>query len=303
MSFGRVWGALLNSVNFINRNVGSVLPFSALFFLAALMYSFGWYALDVYKDVACLNGNYIIELLFCGAYLGQVGREIVSVTISAFSIIPFAGLIYVAHKILNNAHVGFMDSITENIRGIVKIVVFRCILTIVIFSPFIIYLILAKDIVTQYITETGRLTMGRLLTIGLIPLPLTLLLGFALSALLEPLLQYVEYEVIILGVGLRDAVKNSINLAMKFRRESFVFGFLFIIIWYALIFTKLLYTVDSILTATLFAALFVESVFLFPFRAVALYFLWRELRGEYESEARIAETNKIKSYMGKMLLG
>jgi hypothetical protein len=85
--------------------------------------------------------------------------------------------------------------------------------------------------------------------------------------------------------------------------ESFGFGFLFVGIWYLLIFAKFLYMVNPILVVALLAAIFIESFFLFPLRAVALYFMWKELRSGYEIDEKRVQTKIIKGYMDKMLLG
>lgn len=303
MGLGLVWKSLEDSVNFINRNLLRIIPFSLLFFFAALTYSACWHILDVYKDMACLNGNYIIELLFCSLYLGTLGKGMIAVAISSFSIIPFAGLIYLTHKIANNSNGGIVESIKGNFAKIMKVIAFRAALTIIVFLPFIIYVVFGEGIIEQYVTGTGRLTVEKLLTMGLMPIPITLLLGFALTALLEPVFQYVEYEVLIFGARVRDAIRNSATIALKFKTESFVFGFIFVAIWHILILTKLMYTLSPVLIVALLAAIFIESFFLFPLRAIALYFMWSKLRSGYELDKKDVETKAIKSYMDKMMLG
>ncbi|MEM3364324.1 MAG: hypothetical protein QXS93_02320 [Candidatus Micrarchaeia archaeon] len=303
MGLELVGRCLQNAVNFINSHLMQVLPFCVLFFIAVITYSICWYALDIYKDVACLSDNYILSLLFCRLYLGALGKEIIAVVVSSFSIIPLAALIYLVHKIVNNDEQSILGSIRESIPGIAKIIVFRFCLVIVLFLPFIVFIAVGGDIIKERITDTGRLTVEKLLTWPLIFLPLTLFLGFALWILLYPVFQYVEYEVLVLGARVRDAINNSFSIAMKHKTETFGFGLLFIAVWCILIFTKLLYSTSPLLAVSLIAAIFIESFFVFPLWAIALYFLWSALRSGHKKENKNAETKVIKSYMDKMMLG
>ncbi len=293
--------ALQKSINFLNHHLLYVLPYSVLFFISAFMYSVSWYVLDFFKDVACLNGNYIIELLFCNLYLGILGKHIIAIIISSSTIIPFAALVYLTHKITSGEKRSIIASISNSIPGIIKIVTFRVLLTLAIFSPFIIYLLLGGDIITSMITDTGRLTIQKLMTVNLLPIPVTLLFAFTLAALLEPVFQYVEYEVLINNSRLRKAVYSSYKLAMKYKLETFLTGMFFVFVWDALILMKFMYMIHILLAIALIAAVFLESFLVFPVRAIFLYFLWNDLKRN--SSRGMGSANSLKSYTNRMLLG
>lgn len=296
-----IMDALQKSVNFVNHNVLRILPFSALFFISAMMYSVAWYVLDFFKDVACLNGNYVIELLFCTLYLGLLGKHIIAMVISSATIVPFAALVYLTHRINTGEKKSLVTSIKNSIPGIIKIVTFRVLLTLALFAPFILYILFGGDIITSMITDTGRLTIQKLITINLLPIPVTLFFGFVMIALLEPVFQYVEYEVLINNSRLRRAVRSSYKLAMKYKLETFLSGFFFVFLWDVLIIMKFMYMIHILLVIALMAAVFLESFLVFPVRAIFLYFLWDDLKRDFKRGTQ--QPNSLKSYTNRMLLG
>jgi|GEM_PF-3169453 len=295
--------SLQNGLNFVNANLPSILPFSILFFVAALTYSISWYTLDMFREAACVNGNYVVELLFCNLYLGILGKHILSVVLSSFVIVPFAALVYLTNNMVGGKNDDIVESLRGSLKGLLKIIVFRVALTLIVFAPFIIFLVFGGDVITQRITSTGRLTIEKMLTVQLLPIPVSLLLGFTLLALFEPVFQYVEYEVLVGGARVRDAVRNSYRVAMKYKAQTFIFGLLCVLIWDMFTFMKFLYMAHPFLTISLLAAIFLESFLFFPVRATSLYFLWRELKGGYTAEVEDSAKRQLRTYMGKMMLG
>ncbi|MGB9634905.1 MAG: hypothetical protein ACP5H8_02660 [Candidatus Micrarchaeia archaeon] len=295
--------AFQKTIMFINNNTIRIALLSMLFFFAALAYSISWYILDIFKDIACYNGNYAIELLFCGTYLGILGKHIIATMISASAILPFAGLVYLVHNQMENRSKKVLQSISESMPGIFRIIIFRTGLVLLLFSPFILFLVFGGDIIAKYITETGRLTIQKLFMVDLIIIPVSLAFGFIMMVLLEPVFQYVEYEVLVSGLRVRDAIRNSYRIAMNNKKETFISGFTFVAIWSALIFLKYLHMVNILLSVALLAAVFVESFLIFPVRAIFLYFLWKDLREENVEKNVAGVMPATKSYLNKMLMG
>jgi len=233
--------------------------------------------MDSFAATACLNDNYIVELFMCNLYLSSLGKHIMSTMISALSIIPFAALIYFIVRTTQKQSKGIVQSLVGSYKGILKIVTFRFLLTVIVFLPLIIFLIFGADVIKSNITDTGRLTIDKLLSYSILPLTITILVGFFLLTLAEPLFQYVEYEMLINNLRLRDAIKRSYNLAMNHKFETFISAFIFMGIWYFLILFKYLYLINNYLCLVTLAAIFFESMAIFPLRTIYLYFLWNKI--------------------------
>jgi hypothetical protein len=275
--FNIISKSISNAVNFMNSHILNILPFSILFLITSVLYTVSWFAMDSFATPACINGNYIIKLFVCNLYLSSLGKHIVSTMISALSIIPFAALLYYINKTMQQQVKGIVQSLVGSYQGILKIITFRALLTVIVFLPLIIFLVFGADIIQSNITDTGRMTLDKLLSFSILPLTLTILIGFFLLTLAEPLFQYVEYEVLINNLRLRDAVKKSYYTAMKHKFDTFFSAFVFIIIWYFLIVFKYLYLINNYLCIVTFAALFFESMAIFPLRTIYLFFLWKKL--------------------------
>jgi hypothetical protein len=266
-----------NAVNFMNEHIMKILPFSLIFFITSIFYIGSWFAMDSFATPACINDNYLIKLFVCNLYLNQLGKHIVATMISALSIIPFAALLYYINKITQKQVKGITQSLVGSYKGIIKIITFRTLLTLVVFLPLILFLVLGADLIKSNITDTGRMTIDKLLSYSMLPLTLTILIGFFLLTLAEPVFQYVEYEMLINNLRLRDAMRKSYNTAMKHKFDTFMSAFMFVGIWYLLIIFKYLYLINNYLCIVTFAAIFFESMAIFPLRTIYLYFLWNRL--------------------------
>jgi hypothetical protein len=269
--------SISNAVNFMNSHILKIIPFSIVFFITSILYTASWFAMDSFATPACINDNYLIKLFVCNLYLSSLGKHIVATMISALSIIPFAALVYYINRATKQQVKGIIQSLTGSAHGILKIITFRAILTLIVFSPLILFLIAGGDIIQSNITDTGRLTVDKLLSFSILPLTITIIVGFFLLTLAEPLFQYVEYEMLINNLRLRDAVKKSYYTAMKHKFDTFFSAFVFIAIWYFLIVFKYLYLINNYLCIVTIAAIFFESMAIFPLRTIYLYFLWKKL--------------------------
>jgi hypothetical protein len=269
--------SISNAVNFMNSHILNIIPFSLVFLLASVLYTVSWFAMDSFATPACINDNYLIKLFVCNLYLSSLGKHIIATMVSTLSIIPFAALVYYINKITQNKTKGIVQSLVGSAHGILKIITFRALLTIIVFSPLIIFLIFGADVIQSSITDTGRMTIDKLLSYSILPLTITIIIGFFLLTLAEPLFQFVEYEMLINNLRLRDAVKKSYYTVMKHKFDSFFSAFIFILIWYFLIVFKYLYLINNYLCIVTFAAIFFESMAIFPLRTIYLYFLWKRL--------------------------
>lgn len=276
--------SMSTAINFMNEHTLKILPYSAIFLITALLYVASWYVVDNFTTPACINDNYIIKLFICNFYLHSLGKHIIATFISALSIIPFAALLYFINRTIKKENKGIIQSLTGSAHGIVKIITFRTLLTIIVFLPLLIFLIFGADIIKTNITDTGRLTIDKLLSFSILPLTLTIIIGFFLLTLAEPLFQYVEYEILINNLRLRHAIKKSYNIAMSHKFDTFFSAFIFIVIWYALVLFKHLYLINNYLCIVTFAALLFECLAIFPLRTIYLYFLWRKLDTKCEPE-------------------
>ncbi len=272
-----IFKSLSNAMNFMNGHILRILPYSVIFFLTSILYTISWFAMDELAIPACMNTNYIIKLFVCNLYLSQLGKHIISTMISALSIIPFAALVYYVNRTIKQQTKSILQSLTGSVQGIMKIITFRVILTIIVFLPLILFLIFGANIIETNITDTGRLTIDKLLSFSILPFTLTIIMGFFLLTVAEPLFQYVEYEMLINNLRLRDAVRKSYETAMKHKFDTFMSAFMFIGIWYFLIIFKYLYLINNYLCIVTLAALFLESMAIFPLRTIYLYFLWKKL--------------------------
>lgn len=275
--FNVITKSISNAVNFMNSHMLNIVPFSLIFLLTSVLYTVSWFAMDSFATPACMNENYIIKLFVCNLYLSSLGKHIVATMISALSIIPFAALLYYINKTMQQQVKGVVQSLVGSAHGILKIISFRALLTIIVFLPLIIFLIFGADLIQSNITDTGRMTLDKLLSFSILPLTLTIIIGFFLLTLAEPLFQYVEYEILINNLKLRDAVKKSYYTAMKHKFDTFFSAFVFIIIWYILIVFKYIYLINNYLCIVTFAAIFFESMAIFPLRTIYLFFLWKKL--------------------------
>lgn len=273
--------SLSNAVNFMNSHVINIIPFSLVFFVTSVLYVASWFAMDSFATPACINDNYLIQLFFCNLYLSSLGKHIVSTMISALAIIPFAALLYYINKTTRQQIKGIIQSLTGSARGILKVVTFRALLTLIVFLPLILFLVFGSEIIQSNITDTGRLTLDKLLSFTVLPLTITIIIGFFLLTLAEPLFQYVEYEILINNLRLRHAIKKSYYIAMKHKFDTFFSAFVFICIWYFLIIFKYLYLINNYLCIVTVAAIFFESMAIFPLRTIYLYFLWKKLNAPY----------------------
>lgn len=279
--FNVILKSISNAVNFMNSHILNIVPFSLLFLFTSVLYTVSWFAMDSFATPACINNNYIIKLFVCNLYLSSLGKHIVATMISALSIIPFAALLYYINKTMQQQVKGIIQSLVGSSQGILKIITFRALLTVVVFLPLIIFLIFGADLIQSNITDTGRMTLDKLLSFSILPLTLTIIIGFFLLTLAEPLFQYVEYEILINNLKLRDAIKKSYYTAMKHKFDTFFSAFVFVAIWYILIVFKYMYLINNYLCIVTFAAIFFESMAIFPLRTIYLFFLWKKLNKPY----------------------
>ena len=279
--FNVILKSISNAVNFMNSHILNIVPFSLLFLFTSVLYTVSWFAMDSFATPACINDNYIIKLFVCNLYLSSLGKHIVATMISALSIIPFAALLYYINKTMQQQVKGIIQSLVGSSQGILKIITFRALLTVVVFLPLIIFLIFGADLIQSNITDTGRMTLDKLLSFSILPLTLTIIIGFFLLTLAEPLFQYVEYEILINNLKLRDAIKKSYYTAMKHKFDTFFSAFVFVAIWYILIVFKYMYLINNYLCIVTFAAIFFESMAIFPLRTIYLFFLWKKLNKPY----------------------
>ncbi|MEM0438154.1 MAG: hypothetical protein QXU54_02535 [Candidatus Micrarchaeia archaeon] len=299
----RLWASAEGALSFYNQNIAGILPFCLMFLVPASLYVVAWYVIGTVQGPACFNGDYIIELLFCTRYLGMLGKHAVAVFLSAFTIVPFAALVHAVNNIHMRYDTDMLVALRNSMPGLTKILLFRAALTVTVFLPFIIVLLMSGDVVTSEITAKGVLTLSTMLTPALMPLTVALLLGFALTAMLEPVFQYVEYEVLLTGARVRNAIWMSYSLAMRFKKESFIIGMFFVLLWAHLLLVKHTYLSRPELCIGLLATIFIEGMLIFPLRTITLYNLWKELNAGYVGEDNALAKEELKSYTGKMLLG
>ncbi len=292
-----------DTLKFLSENMLGMLPYMGIFFIISLIYSGVWYGLDTFSNVACINTNYIIQLLFCKLYLGNVGKHFIAITISALTVIPFAAMIYYIDMKVKNGDINIVDALKKSYKSILKIIGFRAGLTILLYLPFIITLLLLQQPITSKIIETQRLTLTKLFMVSLVPIPATLLFGFIMQTLLEPFLQYVELDLLLYGSRLRQAIVRSVSLATRYKTSSLIMAIISITAWWGLGLLKYLYTIHPLLIISLLAAIFFEAALVFPARTSLLYHLWKNIiEGKEREDKEIAE-KEYRSYLNKMMLG
>ena len=295
--------AFQDTIKFLSENMINLLPYMGIFLIISLIYSAVWYSLDNFTDVACINNNYLVEFLFCKLYLGVIGKHFIAVIIGALSIIPFASLVYYTHMKANKSDVNIVSALRGSYKAILKILAFRAGLTLLLYLPFIISLILLGGEIQSKIIEYQRLTLTKLFMVTLIPIPATLIFAFLMQALLEPFLQYVEYDMLVYGSRMRQAIIRSITLATRYKTSSVAMAVLSMLFWYGLALLKYLYTVHPLLIISLLASLFFEATLVFPGRTVLLYFLWKNVLEGKEKEDKVIAEKEYRSYLNKMMLG
>jgi len=246
--------------------------FAVLFVLSIIISGIDLVARILGNTICEAVDNAILIILFCIApplmqILFQIIDSLLSVVITMAVITPMGEI--AAGKPISRWESHF----TKQIVNAVLVILLRLLVLLVSFSPLIIVVIL--NISTLVALKDRQDITGLLLGGGFITIVLTLLLGVAVSMILNYLLLFLEMEVVLGGSSIIDAAMKSARLVLSNLADTLVYS----AIWFAIGFGVGIVTFILACTICLIPlAIAVGALAVEPINLLSRVILWRTFK-------------------------